>query len=613
MRFRERFLLIISIMALYASGLLAQETRLFAVLPFENQGRQNEKWIKRGIEEILYDKLNQLEQVEVFEQVTMDRILKEEGMTPSSELPYNRVFQLGKQTGADVLISGSYQLNGETLQLKFRAYSTYTGTMVYQQDYEKPVNQLFQMLEESLQQLFESLGISLTGENLQLLSHRPTSSFSAFKNYAQAYVKFEEGAPLEEVAKKFEAALQVDPGYWEARYNLGVIYFNFKKNEKALQQFNEVARSNPGFYKSYFGMGIIYNEQERYWKAIDNLNQAVALNPDFDRGYSYLGQVYFALDSLAKSLKNLNKAKDLNPNYAPTFYYLGRVYLQQGRFGKAADALREATRLKPDDASFHNQLGEAYQYLQRYDEAIFEFNKAIELNDDYAMAHFNLGNAIYKKGTLEDIIDTYLEIMESRYSKLPRTDSLVSGIRQLRQEQTEVSSRLFRDMVAAYRSALQNDPTFFEAAYNLALTYEHLQQPDSAIYFYQEAFRINPELARAQMRLGRIYEAQQKYDEALQHFKKVVEIDPDYFSRTPRLGEEYRYLNILEAVLKEHRALLEESPGNTRSLLVVARIYRSLGRWSQAEDYYRQIEQLEPENSTIRQELNEMQQERRQM
>ena len=108
------------------------------------------------------------------------------------------------------------------------------------------------------------------------------------------------------------------------------------------------------------------------------------------------------------------------------------------------------------------------------------------------------------------------------------------------------------------------------------------------------------------MKLGRYYEREGNYTESLNLFKEVVKIEPSYFSGTPRLGEEYRYINIIDEVLSEYQTRLELNPNDPKTLIVLARIFGSLGRYGQAEQYYQQIVQLDPTNREANRELKNL-------
>jgi tetratricopeptide (TPR) repeat protein len=48
----------------------------------------------------------------------------------------------------------------------------------------------------------------------------------------------------------------------------------------------------PAFYEAHYELGILYQDQQKYPEAIRELNQAVALRPDFNRAHYRLFLLY---------------------------------------------------------------------------------------------------------------------------------------------------------------------------------------------------------------------------------------------------------------------------------------------------------------------------------
>ncbi len=594
----------------------SQERRFLAILPFSNSGSAEYSWVARGIEEVLYDKMGNLEIVKVYERETILGILKDVGIQTESDISVRNAFGVGKETGVDVLIVGSYAVSGGNLGIKFRAISTYTGANVFLNTFQGPLGDIFKLLENGIQQTMQAMGLSVSPSDQQMLTRTPTSSMPAFEYYCKAYVQFQQGAGMETVAGLFNQAISLDANFWEAQYNLGVIYFNYNQYGRALSQFEKVSSQNPSFYKPYYGLAIIYFLQRNYSKAIDNFTRVLSLSPENDRTLYYLGRIYMRLDSVEKGLNFLNKSAELNPNYPPVHFHIGLANMDRGWYKSAVQALRTSIKLEPENHLAHNALGESFYRLQRFDEAIFEYTRATEIKRDFSTSYFNIGNTIYKRGALQDIVDSYLEILETRYSQESENKSsstLAQDLRQLRNKTSVESSQIYQQMVSAYRNAITYEPSFFEAAFNLALTYENMGIADSAKYYYKQTLAVNPRLVRAYMRLGRYYEREANYPEALKQFKEVVKIEPSYFSGTPRLGEPYRYLNIIDEVLSEFQTRLEVKPKDPETLIVLARIFNSLGRYGQAEQYYQQIVQMDPLNSEANRELKNLRRQQKQL
>lgn len=600
---------------LSAGGVLGQTGRVVGILPFHNTGSPKFGWVSQGTEDILSNALSGFNAVSIFEKETQQRVLKQLGIASAGDVNARQAFAIGKQTGVEVIFLGDYAVDAGQLTLNFRVLSTYTGGEIYRETFTGPLDNIFSFMKKGIAAGLDVMQVELSSAERESLTGRPTASMDAWEAYCKAYIEIEKESPLEIIAGYFQRALQTDPGFWQAQYNLGVIYYNFRLYDKALKQFNEVVAKNPDVFKGYYGRGVIHVLEGEYERAIGQFRRSLDLNPKHDRSYYYLGIAYARSDSLKNGLQALEQSIRLNPHYAPAHYQLGLAEMQRGWFKKAITALIEATELNPESYQAHNALGEAYYALNAFEEAIIEFKKAIALKATYATAYFNLGNSIYRRGALAEIVDSFWALLESQYlgeetagnTEGLYADSPLKGLEELRnRSRIQDNSQVLKEMIGAYRTALRYDERFYEASYNLALTYENLAMADSARYFYQRAIAQKPDLSQAHMRLGKLYEAQERYEEALEQFKTVVTITPDYFVANPRLGEEYRYLNIIERVLNDHIDRLDRNPRDTKALEVVGKIYLSLGRFGQAEQYYEQLVEVSPDHMLAQQKLREI-------
>ena len=603
---------------LWAMPAFGQQERNVGILPFHNTNG-SDSWIGKGIEEYLYDKLNGISSLSVYERETLERILVRSKISSAKDVDTKTAFSVGKSTGIEVLFGGDFAQSGDNLTINFRIISTYTGAPILETILDGSTSNLFTNLSTGIRKGMEIMQLPLLAGEEQWLSSKPTNSIKAFEYYCDAYLEIDRKTPVEAVTGMFQRALMEDPNFLDAQYNLGVIYYNSRWYDKAQQQFDEIIQKNPRYYKAHFGKGVIAYLQKNNTLASQYFNKTLQLNPDFDRCYYYLGTVYTKSDSLKKGIQILEQSIEMNPNYAPAHYQLGVAEMERGWFKRAISALTKATQLDPEFYLANNKLGEAYYAINYFEEAIIEFRKAIKMRSSFATAYFNLGNAIYRRGALAEIVDAFWSLLEVQYGQVssaePDLATPIQGLEGLRARSREVGDEktIQRQMVGAYRTALSFDKRFYEASYNLALTYENLSMPDSSEYYYKLAIDQKPDLAQAHMRLGKLYESQKKYRQALIEFKEVVRHEPDYFATNPKLGEEYRYINIVELVLEENMNILDKNPTNQDALEVVGKIYLSLGRLGQAEQYYEKLLTVNPDDPLAQKTLNQIRRQLRKM
>jgi tetratricopeptide (TPR) repeat protein len=78
---------------------------------------------------------------------------------------------------------------------------------------------------------------------------------------------------------KFREAIELDPRFAEAHFNLGVAYQRIKANKKALDELREAVRLHPDDADYRYAVGGAYFHLERYDRAVGEFERAIALDP----------------------------------------------------------------------------------------------------------------------------------------------------------------------------------------------------------------------------------------------------------------------------------------------------------------------------------------------
>ncbi|MCK5077933.1 MAG: tetratricopeptide repeat protein [Calditrichia bacterium] len=595
----------------------AQNRRVLGIISFGNENDQDKYgWVSRGVEEILYDKLKNMSGYLIYEKETLDRYLSHMGIQNSLQVKAREAYKIGKFTGIEVLILGSYKVvSGNKLSIHVEFLNTYTGSKIYEQTYVADLSQIFNIFERVVISLNDVTQIEASPKEHAYLKKPITKSIKAFQYYCQAYQELEKkGTRMEVAAGLFSRSLREDPDFWEAQYNMGVIYYSYNFLDRAEQQFNKVINKNPRFFKPFYGRGVIYYVKREYKKAKNDFNHVLDIREDHDRSLYYLGSIESAQGNLNKAITILQKSININPDYAPAHFQLGVCFKKQRRYKTSIKILRQALNLYTGIPEAHNVLGECYYRVNMFDEALTAFNKAIELKYDYANAYFNKANTIYKKNSLQEIVAAYMDLLESFFGENGNGNSNESSDRGLTSEAdrnkplSAQAQKVYHDMILAYKKAILYDPSFFESAFNLGITFDNLNKVDSAFYFYKLALDIEPSLARAHMRIAKIYEENEDFPSALQEYKEVVKWDISFFSISPKLGEEYRYINVVDETIKEVNDQIKQNPNDVGALMSMGRIYFGLKKYTQAKQLFTKVIQLDPKQKSAKRYLNRLKQ-----
>jgi len=157
-----------------------------------------------------------------------------------------------------------------------------------------------------------------------------------------------------------------------------------------------------------------------------------------------------------KATQELQTAIQNQPNYAEAHYTLGTVLKQQGKLPEAAAALREAIRLQPDFAGAHTTLAAVLRQL---------------------------GDA---PGAAEEA-KAGAKIAASTNNLQAATFSTNSGKRLM-------GAGDMNGAVAQFRSAINSEPNYAAAHYQLGLALSQQGHNDEAKKEFQKAAELDPHL-----------------------------------------------------------------------------------------------------------------------
>jgi Ca-activated chloride channel family protein len=106
---------------------------------------------------------------------------------------------------------------------------------------------------------------------------------------------------------------------------------------------------------------------------------------------------------------------------------------------------------------------------QHYDQALDEYERAEQLLEREPRIHFNRGDALFKLGRFREARDAFLRATGSEDPGLKKKNYYNIG-------NTFLSEGGFRDAITYYRRALEIDPGFDDARFNLELALRAIQQ-----------------------------------------------------------------------------------------------------------------------------------------
>jgi tetratricopeptide (TPR) repeat protein len=222
-----------------------------------------------------------------------------------------------------------------------------------------------------------------------------------------------------EAYREFKTALDIDPKYAEAHFNLGRVYKAQGFIKEALIEFQIALKLNPSYLAAKREFEALKSSLEedvrtqlkiqgqetldktrfepipaaeaekkakqllnqgRTAEAIRYFEQALRQKPDDVALNKMLGFLYFRQNSFTNSLERYSKAMDLLPVDPEIPYAIGLIHMKTKFPEKAEGFFRQALRLQPEMVKAVFALGEALEAQDKIEDAIFQFRKCLELS-----------------------------------------------------------------------------------------------------------------------------------------------------------------------------------------------------------------------------------------
>jgi TolB-like protein/class 3 adenylate cyclase/Flp pilus assembly protein TadD len=290
--------------------------------------------------------------------------------------------QIGRELNVRYVLEGSVQRSANRLRVNVQLVDAEAGAHLWADRFDKPVAGLFDMQDEIVSRLANTLNTQL----IEAEARRAERSLhpNSMDLYFRGRASWNKGLTLEYVAqaqRSFEQALQLDPGNIEAMIGIALV---------------EVA----------LGAAFLTDERAAHLASAEaTAIKVLSLVPNHAWAHMVLGTVLISTNRAAQGIAELDRALALDRNLALAHGQIGAAKFFTGRGAEAEIHMGEAFRLSPRDIFAFNWLlvmGFAKLHLGADAEAVSCFRRSIEANRNYPITHFALAAALALLGSLDD-------------------------------------------------------------------------------------------------------------------------------------------------------------------------------------------------------------------
>lgn len=163
--------------------------------------------------------------------------------------------------------------------------------------------------------------------------------------YTEMGIAATEQGRFEEAYDFFQRALEIDPSYPPALYNMGNTLAKEGRYEAAIKAYQKAIQKDPDLIMAYDNLGKSHLRLGRMEAAIDTFDAVLAIRPDFVNALVGKGAVYHVTGNFEKAVSLYRRAIEIQPGFAPAYYNLACAYARSGRLEAAKSAVRKAITL----------------------------------------------------------------------------------------------------------------------------------------------------------------------------------------------------------------------------------------------------------------------------
>lgn len=191
---------------------------------------------------------------------------------------------------------------------------------------------------------------------------------------------------LEEAARGYRRALDIEPDNPRYAYRLGTVLAEMGDHQGAIAQFRKATEEDPDYSRAWFMMGLSQNGISEFGPAIESYQEAIKTNPRLRM-----------------------TAQDPGGEH---YHALGDLYIRFRLYDHAAKVYANGVENNQKSPRLYHGQGVALMELERYSEAAKSFQKVLEFEPGHGSAGFNLAVALHKSGDREAAIEQLKGVKE---------------------------------------------------------------------------------------------------------------------------------------------------------------------------------------------------------
>jgi serine/threonine protein kinase/tetratricopeptide (TPR) repeat protein len=325
--------------------------------------------------------------------------------------------EAAKALDVHAVLTGRIIRRGDNMQVVVALDDARDNRRLWGDQYNRKISDLLLIQQEIAGNVSDKLRLKLSGEEKRRLEAQ-----QLYMKGRNAWSK-RTADNIQEGAKFFEQAIQLDPNYAAAYagladcYSMLVNYSVLPGNEafpKAKDAAEKALALDENLAEAHAARAFIYFLWEWDWsEAGREYRRAIELNPNYSSARQWYASLLAVIGQTDEALEEAKQARKLDPfspivsSHPAWINYLSR---------NAEGAIREARQTLKLDQNFfpaRRYLALGYDLQGKYNEAVTELQKAVVFAPKSTLVKSELGYAYAKAGRREDALRVIDELQRS--------------------------------------------------------------------------------------------------------------------------------------------------------------------------------------------------------
>ncbi len=387
-----------------------------------------------------------------------------------------------------------------------------------------------------------------------------------------------------EARRVFETMVAGHPDAYIGHYYLGLAFAGAGEKDNAIGSFRRAVEIEPGFMEARFELIDLYDSRDETHKVIDMYEKIISDDPDdvsaaIALGLLYLEQAYF--DKAGDLFEHLGRMADIDRGVVDTVV---QELIARKRYEDAIEVIEGMLKGLPDDQDLHYLAGISGYLVERYDDALYHLKRVGDRSRFY-------GDAVLQKATIYSRLEQPAEarrVLEAALEHSGRID---------RSEKL----RIIRFLGALYIDAgrydmavdileqgLAIDPASADIHYEIGIAWDRKGNRAKTVEQMKTVIDLDPEHADGLNYLGYTWaEEGIRLDEAEELIRRALEIKPESGYILDSMGWVYFQKGEIDRALPYLEQAVEKRPLDPTILEHLGDAYRKIGRTEDALALYR--------------------------